>query len=851
MSKQSKAVSSSVTTTLVIVESPAKCSKIESYLGSGYKCIATFGHFRTLDGLKSINTENFKLKFSCMEEKSKQIARIKNEIESCMGNVIIATDDDREGEAIGWHICDMFKLPVTTTRRIIFHEITKTAIERAVNTPGTLNMNLVYAQFARQILDLLVGYHISPQLWTHIASSVKNSLSAGRCQTPALRLVYDNQKDIDASPGKMVYNTVGYFTKLNLQFTLNRQYDLPKDMEAFLEESVNHDHVYTLSTPKKTSKAPPSPFTTSALQQKASSEYNYSPSETMSICQKLYESSFITYMRTDSKTYSPEFIENAKRYISEKWSDKYINTNIQCLALGFSSGGEAGASDASKSNKVKSKIGKTSDDKGVKAQEAHEAIRPTNISTLKIPDTFTAREQKLYKLIWTNAIESCMAHATGVTVTACLTAPIGNEYKYIAELIEFPGWKIVDGYEKENPNYNYLQNIKKNCIIPYNKIKATVTMNELKSHYTEAGLIKILEERGIGRPSTFSSLIEKIQKRGYVSKQDVCGKKVKCTDFELLPDELQEIPTEREFGNEKNKLIVQPLGSIVMEFLAEHFNALFEYNFTKKMEDDLDKIAKGEILYTDTCMFCLENVQRLTTILKDKNIQKDTVAIDENHVYMIGSKGPVIKHTTVDEGGKKKIEYKSIKQNIDVAKLKRGEYSLKDIVDEKGNIDMGGIKLGIYDGNEIILKRGKYGLYIVWGEQKKSLSGLFPKTKNPSSITYHEVVKIIEMSKISNEYSLHDGELGELGETDDNNSSGRGCGGGGGGVVQIAVKGMVRKITDVISIRNGKYGDYIFYKTPEMKNPTFLKIKGFSEDYKTCSLNSITDWIKQTYKIEF
>ena len=842
MSKQAKS-SATITTTLVIVESPAKCSKIESYLGPGYKCIATFGHFRTLDGLKSINTETFKIKFSCMEEKSKQISRIKNEIESCMGNVIIATDDDREGEAIGWHICDMFKLPVTTTRRIIFHEITKTAIERAVNTPGTLNMNLVYAQFARQILDLLVGYHISPQLWTHIASSVKNSLSAGRCQTPALILVYDNQKDIDASPGKMVYNTVGYFTKLNLQFTLNRQYDLPTDVEAFLEESVNHDHVYTLSSPKKTTKAPPTPFTTSALQQKASSEYNYSPSETMSVCQKLYESSFITYMRTDSKTYSPEFIENAKRYISEKWSDKYVNANIQCLALGFSSGAVAGAGadDVSKSNKAKSKTGKSSDDKGVKAQEAHEAIRPTNISTLKIPDTFTAREQKLYNLIWTNAIESCMAHATGVTVTACLTAPIGNEYKYIAELIEFPGWKIVDGYEKENPNYNYLQNIKKNGIIPYNKIKATVTMNELKSHYTEAGLIKILEERGIGRPSTFSSLIEKIQKRGYVSKQDVCGKKVKCTDFELLPDELQEIPTEREFGNEKNKLIVQPLGSIVMEFLAEHFNTLFEYNFTKKMEDDLDKVAKGELQYTDTCMFCLENVQRLTTILKDKNIQKDTIAIDDSHVYMIGSKGPVIKHTTVDEGGKKKIEYKSIIQNIDVAKLKRGEYSLKDVVDEKGNIDMGGIKLGIYDGNEIILKRGKYGLYIVWGEQKKSLSGLFPKTKDPNSIKYHEVVKIIEMSKINNEYSSRDGEgHGEASE------SGNGASGGS----QIAIKGMVRKITDVVSIRNGKYGDYIFYKTPEMKNPTFLKIKGFSEDYKTCSLNNIIEWIRQTYKVE-
>jgi len=312
MSKRVKTNSSSPsTTTLVIVESPAKCNKIESYLGPGYKCIATFGHFRTLDGLKSINVDNFKLKFTPMEEKSKQIYRIKSEIEICMGNVIIATDDDREGEAIGWHVCDMFKLPIETTPRIIFHEITKTAIERAVSTPGTLNMNLVYAQFARQILDLLVGYHISPQLWTHIASSVKNSLSAGRCQTPALRLVYDNQKDIDASPGKMVYNTVGYFTKLNLPFNLNRQYDTPKDVEEFLEESVNHEHVFTLSPPKKTSKAPPTPFTTSALQQKASSDYNYSPSETMSICQKLYEGSFITYMRTDSKTYSPEFIEQS------------------------------------------------------------------------------------------------------------------------------------------------------------------------------------------------------------------------------------------------------------------------------------------------------------------------------------------------------------------------------------------------------------------------------------------------------------------------------------------------------------------------------------------------------------
>jgi DNA topoisomerase-1 len=673
---------------LVLVESPAKCAKIESYLGQGYKCVATFGHFRELDGLKSVDIKNnFRLNFVSMSEKSKQISRIKSEIEACTGGVIIATDDDREGEAIGWHICDMFKLPVNTTKRIVFHEITKTAIDRAVQTPGVLNMNLVNAQFARQILDLLVGYNISPQLWTHIASNVKNSLSAGRCQTPALRLVYENQKEIDASPGKMVFNIVGYFTKLNLQFTLTRQYELPKDVEEFLEESANYEHQFDLLPAKKTTKQPPSPFSTSLLQQKASSELHYSPSETMAICQKLYESSLITYMRTDSKTYSEEFIEKAKQYISEKWSEKYLHSNIKSLCLGYKDTSNE-SNDTTKGAKKSrdKKQQKDGSDSVVKAQEAHEAIRPTKIEVLSIPDTFTAREQRLYKMIWTNTVESCMQHATCTSVTATITAPNKNEYRYTAEVIEFPGWKIVDGYEKENPHYQYLQNIKKKSIIPYNKVKATSTMVELKSHYTEAGLIKLLEERGIGRPSTFSSLIDKIQRRGYVTKDDVKGRKLKCTDFELLHDELQEVHTEREFGGEKGKMVIQPLGIIVIEFLVAHFNSLFEYDFTRKMEDDLDKIARGELKYTDICDFCLKHVNELTSILKEKNIQKDSIKIDENHTYIVGSKGPVIKCVTVGENGKKNTEFKSIKKNVDIAKLKRREYELDDIIDERGSI---------------------------------------------------------------------------------------------------------------------------------------------------------------------
>ena len=829
---------------LVLVESPAKCAKIESYLGPGYKCIATFGHFRSLDGLTSIDTKkDFALRFVPMDEKTKQIQRIRAEIATCTGGVIIATDDDREGEAIGWHVCDMFKLPVDTTPRIVFHEITKPAIEKAIQNPGILNMDLVQAQFARQALDLLVGYNISPMLWKHIASSVKNSLSAGRCQSPALRLVYDNQREIDASPGKMVYNVVGYFTKMNLQFTLTRQFDSKQVTEAFLEESANHEHQFNLLSPKKVTKTPPTPFTTSLLQQKASSEMHYSPAETMSICQKLYENSYITYMRTDSKTYSAEFVDKMKKHISSTWDEKYVHPDINRLVIG------AEAQTPSLKKKVSSKAGAVPPPAPpVKAQEAHEAIRPTKIEVSAIPDSFTAREQKLYKLIWTNAMESCMSNATCSSLTATITAPTTapttdtkeNEYRFTTELVEFPGWKIVEGYEKENPHYQYLQNIKKNSILQYNKIKATSTMIELKSHYTEAGLIKLLEERGIGRPSTFSSLIEKIQKRGYVMKEDVKGKKMKCVDFDLLPDELQELQTEREFGGEKNKLVLQPIGKIVIDFLVTHFNTLFEYDFTKRMEDDLDKVAKGELTYKDICTYCMNQVTELTRELKDKNIQKDSVVIDDVHTYVVTSRGPAIKCITQDENGKKVTSYKSVKKdmNIDIERLKRGEYTLEEIVNEKGSIETGGIHLGVYDGQDIVIKKGKFGLYFVWGEHKKSLSGVFPKSKNPDTIRYDEIVKIIETSLVETTQSQNQ-------NPDENSTPTTKV------REMILTKGMVRFITKDISIRNGRFGDYIFYKTDEMKNPTFLKIKGFKEDYKTCSLDILTEWIQTTYDITF
>ena len=280
-----------MTKTLVIVESPAKCKKIESYLGGGYKVIASFGHLRTISDLDSIETNNnFLTKYSIINEplKLKQIEKIRAEITTC-DEVIIATDDDREGEAIGWHICDLFGLSVTNTKRIIFHEVTESAIQSAIAYPKRINMDLVHAQQSRQILDLLVGYTISPILWNCISKSHNASLSAGRCQTPALRLIYENYLDIKKSPGKTVYNTTGYFTNLNLIFDLNKQFESKDEISNFLEQCKEFEFKCNTTPPKKVFKKPPEPLTTSSLQQLASNELHLSPKETMKYAQHLYE----------------------------------------------------------------------------------------------------------------------------------------------------------------------------------------------------------------------------------------------------------------------------------------------------------------------------------------------------------------------------------------------------------------------------------------------------------------------------------------------------------------------------------------------------------------------------------
>ena len=392
--------------TLVIVESPAKCKKIESFLGKGYKCIASFGHIYQLVNVDKNN--NYKPEFKTLPEKGKYIKNLRSSIKNAK-EVILATDDDREGEAIAWHICRLAKLPIATTKRIIFHEITKTAVQKAIKSPTTIDMKKVNAQLGRQVLDRMVGYTISPTLWKQFfhGGKKKGGLSAGRCQTPALRLIYENQIDIDNEPGKKVWETTGEFTNKKRIFKLNYEFMDMNKMEDFMEESVNFDHQLLKSeAPTQSVRKAPLPFSTSSLQQRASNELHFSPKRTMQLAQKLYENGYITYMRTDNKKYSKDFINDVIPFIKNKFSvnSSYINKNLSKITIG--------------EGKKKDK----------NAQEAHEAIRPTKLNVGEV--SLGTSENRLYKLIWNNTLESCMADAKLNILTAKITAPMGHLYLY-------------------------------------------------------------------------------------------------------------------------------------------------------------------------------------------------------------------------------------------------------------------------------------------------------------------------------------------------------------------------------------------------------------------------------------
>jgi DNA topoisomerase-1 len=387
-------------------------------------------------------------------------------------------------------------------------------------------------------------------------------------------------------------------------------------MVDFLDESAEFEYSVSSEPLAKIYKQPPQPLTTSRLQQAASNELHISPKDTMKLCQSLYEGGYITYMRTDSQTYSNEFKESAKEYILKNYDERHLNK----MLLQEGDNGDEREGEKKKNTKPKTK----KNDKKVAPAEAHEAIRPTKIALRDLPEKMDTREKRMYRLIWQTTVESCMSPASFYSITSKISAPENTTFKTTQERIDFPGWLAISLSNKfvgldEEKVYQILFNLKQStastkCI----KIVSKVSMKETKQHYTEARLVQLLEDNGIGRPSTFSSLVDKIQERGYVKKQDVIGKTLDCNDYEMTNGEIFEIETKREFGNEKGKLVIQPLGVIVLEFLEKHFADLFNYEYTKKMEDSLDEISKGKTEWSSVCKDCFNQIDNLMNKLDNE-----------------------------------------------------------------------------------------------------------------------------------------------------------------------------------------------------------------------------------------
>jgi DNA topoisomerase-1 len=760
-------------------------------------------------------------------------------------------------------------------------------------------MSLVLAQQARQVLDLIVGYKISPVLWTYVAHT---NLSAGRCQTPALRLVYENYKEIEASTATLVYTVSGIFTKLNLTFHLSQEIESTGDssagdsstgdsLERFIRETAAApDAGFRASisgggVPKRTTKPPPRPYTTSTLQQAASNDLHLSPKDTMSVAQKLYEQGYITYMRTDSRVYSAEFVAKACDYIRKRFGGEGITAEDLIGNLSETS-----------SKSVK--------DASAAAAAAHEAIRPTDISRTLLPQSCHPREHRLYSLIHRNTLESLMAPAICQSLTMAISSPVAVagaptacEYRYTAEQVIKPGWKLVaGGYDKEAKEYTYFASLTGSAsasasatatpAMPFKRITTKCSLRNTKSHYTESGLVQMLEKMGIGRPSTFSSLIDKIQERGYVKLKDVPGKPTECREFTVSKNNgggaLVESKTEvREIGGESRKLVIQPLGIIVIEFLLAHFAPLFEYEFTKNMENQLDEIATDGMVWHELCYKCWFDVTAQLQELKDRGVVKEEIHIDDRHSYIMGKNGPVIRCRVADADNavsetihsdsgdddddasvsetihsaekKPKFIFKSVRPNLEYAKIQRGEYSLAYMlgeadVNEGGavvptttstsapapvSVAGGGRLMGQYQGQDVVTKSGKYGAYVVWGSMNLSLKPLLGGGgrggggKTEFDLSLQDVVAFIEKST--------------------------GGGGGGGASAGEAVAGgtpyqgqILRTIDENTTIRYGRYGPYIFHKTAKMTKPAFVALKGFPEahgNYMTCDVAKIHEWI--------
>jgi DNA topoisomerase I len=697
---------------LVIVESPAKAKTIEKFLGKDFRVVSSFGHIRDLSK-KNLGIDinnNFEPDYEIPKEKAKVVSELRKAA-SDSKNIWIASDEDREGEAIAWHLASVLKLDLSTTKRIVFHEITSEAISNAIENPRRVDMNLVNSQQARRILDRLVGFEISPVLW----KKVQPSLSAGRVQSVAVRLIVEREREIISFETESAFRITAVFTidsengeNATLRAEASKRFPDEKEALKFLELCKNSKYSIANISIKPGTRSPAPPFTTSTLQQEAYRKLGFSVAQTMAVAQKLYEAGKITYMRTDSTNLSNLALVKSKEMIVSEFGEKYSKT---------------------RQFKTKSKG----------AQEAHEAIRP---AYLENPATAgNQNEKRLYELIWKRTLASQMADA--IIEKTSISIDMNNSpviFQANGEVIKFDGFLKVyaesSDQDSSDEDRYVIPPVTKGMPLSRNSITATQKYTMPPPRYTEASLVKKLEELGIGRPSTYAPTISTIQNRGYVSREDRPGEKRQIKIITLQDGKLSNSTKTEITGKEKSKLFPQDIGMIVNDFLAENFSEIVDYHFTAEVEEQFDEIALGNLKWTGMLEKFYSPFHKTVTNTLEKKERKTGVRLLGNHpetgdpiTVRMGRFGPVAQ--IGESGNEEKPRYASLSKNQLLETI---------TLDEALNLFRLPHSLGEYDGGEMVVGIGKFGPYIRY---KSKFFSLKKGVDDPYTVTFERAVEII------------------------------------------------------------------------------------------------------------
>ena len=703
---------------LVIVESPAKAKTIEKYLGVNYKVTSSFGHISDLPSKNiGIDIENdFKPKYEVSSDKKTIVKNLKDLVKKSK-TVWLASDEDREGEAIAWHLFRTLKLDADNTKRIVFNEITKSAITNAINNPRSINYDLVDAQQARRVLDRIVGYELSPVLWR----KVKGGLSAGRVQSVAVRLIVEKEREIRNYVSTSTYKVEAIFKNSNgKEFVarLSNEFKSKDDAIDFLNSSTGSTFKVSEIVKKPVKKSAPAPFTTSTLQQEASRKLSFPVSKTMSVAQRLYESGHITYMRTDSVNLSNLAIDEAKKQVIKNFGEAYANPkNFSTKAKG--------------------------------AQQAHEAVRPTNFDMS--PDNVKDYDQKrLYQLILNRTLASQMKPAELEKTNIKISSSNRSElFTANGEVIKFDGYLKLYQVSKDDDSAEddgILPRFKEDEILNLEDLFATQKFSRPPYRYSEASLVKKLEELGIGRPSTYAPTISTVQNRGYVEKGSTEAKSRNVIKVSISNGVISENTLSEKFGSDKGKLIPTDIGMIVTDFLKNHFEYIMDYNFTAKVEQDFDSIASGKKDWTEMMKSfygkfhpVVEDVQQNATRESGKRVLGSHPENGKEVSVRLGKFGPMVQIGTVDD--EEKPKFASLPQDFQIESV---------TLDQALSLFELPRTLGEFQGETLEANNGRYGPYIKFGKKFVSI----PAGKSPTSISLEDAIVIIE-DKIKADAPIH------------------------------------------------------------------------------------------------